>query len=132
MADQFAAKVEAWVRETKERMTLVIRASAQDVIEEAQAPVAKGGNMPVDTGFLRNSLQSSLNGSTSLTGAESYVMVASRMVVGSVADFGWSANYARHVEYGARGRKGRFFVRNAAAQWQDIVDANTEWARGRI
>lgn len=115
-------------------MTAVVRASAQDVMERAQRPVAKGGNMPVDTGTLRNSLQSSLQGSTSLTGGESYIMVAAQMDAGDVATFTWGkpADYARFVEYGTRGRPGRFFMRNAVAGWKQIVAANIARAKAAV
>lgn len=128
----FSAQIDAWVAKTQARMDAVIKASAQDVIALAQKPVAKGGNMPVDTGFLRASLQSTLNGTSGLTGPESYVFTAGKMKAGDVASFGWTANYARHVEYGARGRPGRHFVGNAALQWQPIVAANVAKAKAAV
>lgn len=128
----FAAQINAWTAKTRARKTAVVQKSAQDVIAVAQTPVAKGGRMPVDTGFLRNSLQSSLNGSTPLSGAESYAMVVAQMEAGDVAEFGWTAEYARHVEYGARGRPGRFFVGGAAQKWPQIVAANIAKAKAAV
>lgn len=132
MAKSFAAQIDAWTRKTKARMDAVVKASAQDVIALAQTPVAKGGNMPVDTGFLRASLQSSLNGSTGLTGPESYALTVAGMGAGDVATFGWTANYAAHVEYGTRGRAGRHFVGNAALHWQEIVAGNVAKAKAAV
>ncbi len=132
MAKSFAASVDTWVRATKERMDAVVRGSTQDVIAEAQRPVSKGGNLPIRTGFLRASLQSSLVGSTSLTGPESYTLVAGQMEAGDLAVFGWTANYARHVEYGARGVPGRHFVGNAVLQWQQIVANNVAKAKAAV
>lgn len=103
---------------------LVFKQSSQDVFEIAQTPVAQGGNMPVDTGFLRNSLVSGLNGTTAMTGADGYVMTIAGAELGDTIQGYWTADYARHVEYGANGRAPRFFARNAAAQWQAIVDKN--------
>lgn len=128
----FTGQIDAWVAKTVQRTEAVIKASTQDVIADAQVPVAKGGRMPVDTGFLRNSLQSSLAGSTSLSGGESYVMIAAQMEVGDVAEFGWTADYARHVEYGARGRPGRFFAGGAARKWPEIVAANVAKAKAAV
>lgn len=125
----FGAQLDEWVRETEARMLAVLRASVQDVIEEAQLPIAKGGHMPVDTGFLRSSLQSSLNGSTALTGPDSYVLVAGQMKLGDVASFGWTAAYAIYVHYGARGRPGRMWAELAAQKWPAIVEANTMKAK---
>lgn len=124
MAEAFEATVAAHVARYKATLERVFKASAQDVIELAQRPVAQGGRMPVDTGFLRNSLVSGLNGSTALSGANSYVVTIAGADLGDSIFAGWTANYARHVEYGARGRAGRFFMRGAAQQWQQIVDRN--------
>ena len=120
-AKSFRARVSAWARKSDRRLTAIVRHSTQRVVQIAQTPVAKGGNMPVDTGFLRASLQSQLTGSTSLSGPESYVLLVAGMQPGQVAEFGWTASYAKHVEYGTRGRAGRHFVGNAAAQWSAIV-----------
>lgn len=124
MTQAFQASVAAHVARYKERLEQVFKASAQDVIAEAQTPVARGGRMPVYTGFLRNSLVSGLNGSTALTGPESYVLAIAGSKLGDSVFAGWTANYARHVEYGTNGRPGRFYMRGAAQQWQQIVDRN--------
>lgn len=127
----FSAQVNDYVRKYKERMEAVFKQSAQDVIAQAQTPVAQGGNMPVDTGFLRNSLVSGLNGSTSLTGADSYVLAVAGANLGDSIFAGWTANYARYQEYGPNGRPGRFFMRAAAQNWQDIVTRNANELRNR-
>ena len=132
MTKSFSAQIDAWTRKTKARMDAVVKSSTQDVVALAQKPVAKGGNMPVDTGFLRASLQSSLNGSTGLTGPESYTLTVANMEAGDVATFGWTASYARHVEYGTQGRPGRHFVGNAALQWQRIVADNVTKAKAAV
>lgn len=126
---QFTAQMQAFADRAKEKLELVVKQSAQDVGDLAQRPVAKGGNMPVDTGFLRNSLVSGLNGTTSLSGPDSYVLAIAGAELGDSIFFGWTANYARYVEYGTQGRAGRFFMLNAAQQWQAIVSRNAEKAR---
>lgn len=145
MATTFTAQMAAFATQTKERMELVVKQSAQDVAELAQrdrasrarrpkkgiAPAVGGGNLPVDVGFLRNSLVAGLNGSTSLKGPDSYVLAIAGMELGDSVIFGWSAEYARFVEYGANGVPGAFFALRAAQEWQQIVARNAEKARAQ-
>jgi hypothetical protein len=94
----------------------------------------QGGHMPVDTGFLRASLVVSLNSpARSVTnnpgqvGAFTYNEGTTSGII-LAAQFGdliyavYTANYARHVEYGAQGRPGYGFVRLAVQNWPKIVD----------
>jgi hypothetical protein len=139
----FAAQVDAWVRETKARQDAVLRESAQRVVELAQTPVAKGGNIPVDTGYLRASLHASLNGSVpplqgkpEAGGPVRYddtavSLVISNAKVGDVITFAYGANYARYVHFGARGRAGRPWILLAAQNWPRIVDEVTAEAKRR-
>lgn len=134
MAGTFSATVDAWTRKSKKRMLYVFLQSVQDVVEKMQTPVGSGGNMPVDTGFLRSSLQASINvvpsGYMKKT-KDSYVFNESQysMTIGN-AKLGdtiyavYAAKYAGYQEYGSQGREGRGFVRLAAQQWQSIVRAN--------
>lgn len=133
MAQTFTAQMNAFRDKTKAQMRAVLSASVQDVVSAAQLPVAQGGRMPVDTGFLRNSLVSELNGAQVAQGAGSYTLAAASMEPGDVARFGWTAEYALRIENGfvgqdALGRnfnqQGRHFVEGASAQWPAIVTAN--------
>lgn len=133
MAKTFAADLAAFRDKTMGQMKAVLSASVQDVVEEAQKPVAQGGRMPVDTGFLRNSLVSELNGSQIATGAESYALAVAGMEPGDIARFGWTAAYAMRMEMGFVGedklgrtynQAGRHFVEAAALQWDRIVQEN--------
>lgn len=140
----FAAQVGAWARETDQRMTAVFRASAQDVISTMQTPVGAGGNMPVDTGFLRSSLQVSLNAEPVPAALPNpnpnvpvaYTDVASLVIAG--AEIGdrvvasYSAVYAPVIEYGGGNRQPRRFVALAAAQWQSIVKRNAEALKASV
>ena len=56
---QFAATVEAWVREVEGGLLAIVQESTQEVVDLIKKPVGAGGNMPVDTSFLQNSLQGS-------------------------------------------------------------------------
>lgn len=134
MTETFSASVSAWVAQTENRMEMVFKQSAQDVFEVAQTPVAMGGRMPVQTGFLRNtSFQAWLNTGTSLSGsADAYLAVIARADLGGVISGGWSADYAPAVEFGENGRPGRFFARGAALEWQAIVMRNSRLAQARF
>ena len=137
----FATQVDAWVRGTNERMTAVIRKSAERVIKVMQEPVGAGGAMPIDTGFLQSSLKVMPGNVASLPAVKadgisvSYnggaaVMVISNMQPGESITAIYVANYARRVNYGFVGedslgrtynQKGRHFVDRAAQQWPSIV-----------
>ena len=112
------------------RLDAVVKQSAHDVAHIAQTPQPSAkvrggppepGKIPVDSGTLRNSFTSTLMGGTSLTGPESYLLVAGSMKAGDVASFGWTARYARAVEYGVSGRPGAHYMAGAVDQWQPIV-----------
>lgn len=138
------ANLDEWTRQTEARMLAVVKQSIQDVAEVAQTPKAQGGNMPVDTGTLRNSFMSSLNGSTYLTGPESYVMVLGGLNIGNVATFGWgglASDYALRQNYGFIGQdslgrnynqQGNFFLEGALAQFPRIVAQNIERAKAVV
>jgi len=129
MAGKFEAQVAEFARLTKEKMLLVVKQSAQDVFEAAQVPKAQGGNMPVDTGFLRNTMVSSLSGGAGLQGPDAYVAVIAGMDLGDSVFGGWTASYARHVEYGTSKMAGSFFALRAAMEWQAIVARNVQKAQ---
>lgn len=123
----FAAQVGSWVAATKERQTAVFRESVQRLVAEMQKPVARGGNMPVDTGYLRNSLLGSTTAIPTMRDqataeADQIAATISGLDIGDTFYAGWTANYARHVHYGTRGRQGRLWRDLAAQKWQRIVD----------
>lgn len=124
MARTFLAQIEAFSEKAKRRAGDIVRQSTQDVIADAQRTTAQGGNMPVDTGFLRNSLVSQLDGREVARGPESYVVAIAGYALGDPMRFGWIADYALLVELGARGRAGRHFAGAAAAKWSSVVRRN--------
>ena len=124
---KFTADIDAFILKSNNLMEAVFKESAQRTIEEAQTPRAKGGNMRVDTGFLRNSGKASINalpiGETENTGVmqpdwnDSVAsLTINRAKVGDSIYFGWTANYAQ-----ARENKDGF-VRLAAQNWQKTVN----------
>ena len=62
--ESFVADVRQWRLDTEAKMSALVRLSTQDVIRDAQKPgpskanptASGGGRMPIDTGFLRNSI----------------------------------------------------------------------------
>jgi len=130
----FTASVAAFRDKTKQQMRDVFAEAVQDVLETAQQPKARGGRMPVDTGNLRNSLASGLNGAFGAPSADGYVVTLSEMEIGDIAQFAWTAPYARRMELGFFGadslgrtyeQPGNHFVGAAAAQWPQFV---AKWA----
>lgn len=166
MAKDFAATVDEWTRRQKGGVENVFKQSVQDVIIAMQTPgwsvagtkhaiagggkgkqtavgaVGKGGNMPVDTGFLRSSLRITIGQpATGLIDREDNVLNAQwdeersyRMTIGN-APLDQSiyavylAKYAAHVEYGTRYMPARGFRRLAAQRWQEFVNKNIEKAK---
>lgn len=132
------ANLDQWARQTKKRLDAVVSQSTNDVILQASRTAAgktRGGNVqrgfvPRDTGALAASLQSRLQGSSSISqvGGD-YSLVVGSMEAGDVASFVWTAPYARVMHYGKAGRSGWFWVDEAANNWQQIVSGNVQKAR---
>lgn len=140
MVTKFAAQLDKWANQTSRDLELIFKESAQELFSKSQTPVAQGGNMPVDTGFLRNSFVAGLNGSTSLTGPDAYVAAIAGAKLGDVVFGGWTAKYAARIEFGFSGQDslgrtynqdGRGFARKAAMEWQQIVQRNAAKVRAR-
>jgi hypothetical protein len=135
--ERLTASVDSFVRATKERLTAVVRSSVQDLVNEIQTPVAKGGKMRVDTGFLRSSGKLSLTGMPSgLPRGEadqkydfspvSSISVLSQFKIGDTIYFGWTANYAIYREaYDG-------FLASGVQNWQQIVNKNARILKNRI
>jgi len=141
MAKQsFQAQVDRHIVNTEKRMNLVMKQSLQNTINEMQTPTAKGGKMRVDTGFLRASGQSSLNGMPTGPSRKpkdakkdefdwmksDTTATIGKMKFGSTFFFGWTANYARAREtYDG-------FMSSALQNWQQTVDKVVADAKRRF
>lgn len=132
----FASAVSDFVRKSDARMLAVFRTSVERVVDEMQTPVAAGGNMPVDTGFLRASLQMSLNVPVPIDakarpadgrayaydgGPVAVLMLGAEL--GDTVYASYTASYAAIVHYGNEERPGRQWVTMAAMKWPAIVTA---------
>lgn len=145
----FSAAVDAWVKKSERRIETVFKEAAQDVISEMQEvgpskanPDSAGtGHMPVQTGFLRASLQAGLNTppnemvfrpppETAEQRAnyqpEPVALVISGAKVTDKIYATYGAVYARRMEamYG--------FVRLAAQNWQSIVSKRAAIVKSRV
>jgi hypothetical protein len=122
-------------------MEAVVKQSSSELIEVMQTPVAKGGNMPVDTGFLRNSLVVTIGapyagvrfneGGISTNYSPQYEMALAGFEAGETIYGVYTANYAGFVHYGVNGRPGRLFVDLAAQRWPGIVASVTARLRSQ-
>lgn len=131
----FSAQVNEWAAKSKLRMEAVVKTAAQAVAEDATTPVAQGGRMRVDTGFLRNSFVADIGqmprgpsdrATESIGDASAVALVIARMQMGEVLYMGFSANYARARE----SHDG--FVEGAAQKWPQFVNNAITEAMRRI
>ncbi len=129
------AAVTEFVAQTKQRLAAVARQSTQDVIDDAQMPVAKGGRMPVDTGFLRNSgtisysglpTGPSVNDGSPQSGEFDAATVLGAWTGQTDIWWGWTAEYALFQET----RNG--FLRVAVQRWPEFVMTNSRNLEARI
>lgn len=120
-----SATVNSFVAETQLRMTALAMQATQDLIEQVQTPVAKGGKMRVDTGFLRASGQMSLTGMPSgpargdadkTYSSDFSIADLAGFQLGQTIYFGWTAEYAKYREaYDG-------FLISGIQNWQAIVN----------
>lgn len=142
---QFTASVEEWVTELKGGLLGVVQQSTQDVVELIKKPIGAGGNMPIDTSFLQNSLQGSATAMPTIDAAHNgeqppmygnaaqIEALIAGMKLGDTLHFGFTAVYAMRQNYGFTGtdslgrnynQQGRFFVELALQQWPQLVENN--------
>ncbi len=136
----FVSTVDEFIAKSIARMEAVSKTAIQSVIDDAQTPVAKGGRMRVDTGFLRASGQASLNGFP--TGPDTkpkdatknqfefqdqgVLLVLGELKMGDSFFWGWTANYAKYREAHDA------FLDLAVQRWQEYVNAAVEVAKRKI
>jgi hypothetical protein len=84
------AQLDAWTAKTLARTEAVIKTAVQDMTTEMQTPRSKGGRLPVDTGFLRNSILG--NGVAPVIGLTRWNIESEPYTLG------WTANYAIYMD----------------------------------
>ena len=127
MTVSYVAQILEWNEKAKRNRMMVFRIAGQDLFASAQRTVSMGGNMPVDTGFLRNSVIAQLNGSTTMTGADAFVAGIAGMSEGDEVVVGWTADYARHVHDGTKHMKGTLFLALEVQNWQRYIDSAAKY-----
>lgn len=127
---KFVADVSRFADKTADQMLRVTKQSIQDTVRYAQRTVADGGDMPVDTGFLRNSLVTEARGAQVGKGADSYTLGLSRLQLGDPFNVAWTAEYAvpRHYMVGV-GQGGGLWRDKAAQKWSTFVAQNARRVR---
>jgi len=120
-----------WVAKSQSRLDAVWKTAAQDIVREVQTPRAKGGRMPVDTSYLRNSFSADVNKTPSGNGNSAYTsgpisIVINRAKIGDTVVFGFAAQYAIFVEVKYS------FIRHAAQNWQQIVNKAAKKVKTRM
>ena len=140
---KFADKVKRFETKFEKRFRATARGAVQTTLMTAQRTVGQGGRMRVDTGFLRASIQGSLNGmpdgpvnNPTKTKYGPSAQVAGEPIVQvllkwqpqqeQVLSVGWTANYARPREY----HDG--FLRGAVERWDSHVKTAAKIARQSI
>ena len=123
MAKPFQQQVNDWIKQSQVRIDAVAKQSAQDVVALAQKRRTSGGNMPVDTGFLVNSIRASTSGMPSSSSDAVATGILRWKPESQLIYIGWSAQYAPYME------RRYAFMRLAAQQWQSIVDSNARKLR---
>ena len=124
---KFIADVEAFAGKTADQMAEIFSLSFSDTLRTAQTPVSQGGDMPVDVGFLRNSLQIEINGNKQ-KGGDVFVLALSSFKIGDIVSASWgdeNVGYAipRHYMVGV-GQGGGLWRDKAAQEWSRTVAAN--------
>ena len=132
MTKTFSASVKEWSEKAKRNAKLVVMEASEGVynsMTERQAGVKETGGsfvigkVPVDTGFLANSVQVEVGSAVTGTGTPDFIGAISGFDIGEPIQAAFTAEYASHVEYGHGGMAGRFFVRQAINQWPAFVAA---------
>ena len=132
----FALTVDQLAKRYEGRMRAIVRTAVQETVSMAQRPKNSGGHMPIQTGFLRASIQAAVHsmpsgpstnqgghGGKRIYGPGSQAAGEPVPVAllnwnpnsGDPLFVGWTANYARAMEskYG--------FMRLAAGKWDSTV-----------
>lgn len=131
-----------WAGASTAGLTALLRNSVQALAKEASNTIPNGGRVPVKTGNLARSVVVSDKPPTVIeneaTGGFSDGIAAIKP--GGTVYIGWTAKYARRLNYGFAGAdslgrvynaSGYGFAEAAAAQWPNIVQEQAAKIAGR-
>lgn len=132
----FAATVGSWANKVDGALEAVFKEAAQELVTQLNQLV------PRDTGFLAASLMASTTAMPQMTRANpgaavpadlgDIVLVIAGADLGDTIYLGYTANYAAHVHYGARGNAPRPWVTMVAQRWIAIVEAKAAEVKHRM
>lgn len=131
----YSAQVDRDVADTKAKLLAVHKEAVQRQVEDMQTPVGAGGNLRVDTGFLRASLKAAVGQANfamtappdgeavkfSYDAGEVTLIIAQAQIEDAI-EVVYTANYALAREFGARGQPGDRWVALAGQRWQQNVE----------
>lgn len=127
--------VGGWAQDVLGAVETIFKESCQELVTQLNALV------PVDTGFLRNSLRASTtampvlslanNGQVNIPAGEIMLVIAGADI-GDTIYLGYTANYGAFVHYGANGQPGRPWVDMVAQRWASIVAAKSAEVKSRL
>lgn len=145
----------AWAESGERLLTALLRNSVQDLAQEASRTIPNGGRVPVKTGNLARSLvvdNKPPTVATSEVASGGFSAGIAAIKPGEMVYIGWTAAYARRMNYGyvgtdSRGRyygsaqavittgysnrAGYGFAEAAAAKWPEIVRRQAEKLKGK-
>lgn len=132
MQTTFAAQVADWEKKAVTAKTDVLHQSLRLLVDEATKPKSRGGNMPVVTGNLGNSVAVSTLGPVTINWQTKKFRDPSDAVNNAIAGVelgqttyvGFRTPYAHKIEVQAG------FLRLAAQKWKQIVDEAVRIVKG--
>lgn len=130
------AKMDDWVKVQLKRIDHMATMVPARIIEEQQRSKRNGGNMPVKTGALQDSLVVIADGKTFI-GKDAYLGLIGLMGVKSI-QWGWTVQYDMRMNYGFTGfdsldryynQPGNHFIEYGMLQKAKIVEEEAAYAR---
>lgn len=128
-------QIEALAIKARLRTEAATKTAAQAVANEMNTPVAEGGRMPVDTGFLRDSIGAAA-GSLPVGPSSPKEDAHGNPEAVAVALAQWNLNEPFYIGYSAEyvriqeARNG--FIEGAAQNWPEYFDAALKRAKAEI
>lgn len=133
------AQLDAWTKQTSNRMLAVYKGSVQEFVSRAQA------RCPIDTGFARASIRVSTESMPQIDPLSrgnpgvSYTYDPSQIILqinslqpGQTAYIGWTANYVIFLEWGHSKQAPSGFIGVTALEWPQIVAGEIEKAKAAV
>ena len=136
----FTAQLRSFETNSKRKLEAVMRQSAQEMTNLASTPQPSVkqtggsfeiGRVPVDTGYLRNSQITGINGGSGGQGPDAAASVIASAPLGSTISVGWTAAYAKTIDQGNAHIQARRFLDYHLPKWQAIVGRIAEKLRRR-